>query len=338
MRLHSKTLAVTPKPRWAVLLVLAGCLCAAVLFPGPAVAGDSAPELAAKTVAVPAGVAYIPDVTYVTFADQTTLELDIAYPSRGAGPFPVLLILHGQGWVMGNRKIMTPYLLTAAQAGYVAVAISYRFAPQHPFPAAVQDGKCAVRWLRANAAKYNLDKDRIGAFGFSAGGNLACMLGTTDSKAFEDSGGHPDQSDRVQAVASFYGITDLAELDRSRAQMPWLEDKMIAYSLTSYLGGGRDKVAERYAQASPMTHVTKAAPPTFLAHGTKDRLVPIEQSRLYAALLKKNGTEVSLFEAFGAGHDFIGDPEKEALQAMFAFLDKRLKRAEVLVVGPRTKE
>jgi acetyl esterase/lipase len=295
-----------------------------------AVAEAPPPEKIEKTVAVPEGVAYIPDVTYCTFDDKTTLELDVAYPSRGDGPFPALVILHGQGWVMGHRKIMTPYLLNAAKTGYVAVAISYRLAPKHPFPAAVQDSKCAVRWLRANAEKYKIDKDHIGAFGFSAGGNLACMLGTTDGKEFEVSGGNPKQSDRVQAVVSFYGMLDLPELDRGRKDMPAVESLMISCSLTNYLGGGREKCADRYAKASPVNYVTKDTAPTFLVHGTKDKLVPITQSRSYAAKLKESGVETVLMEVKEVGHDFVGEPEQQALKAMLEFLDKRLRRATLV--------
>jgi acetyl esterase/lipase len=224
---------------------------------GNAVADAPKPEKAEKTVAVPERVAYIPDVTYCTFDDQTTLELDIAFPSRGVGPFPAVVFLHGGGWVLGDRKNMTPYLLTAAKQGYVAVAISYRFAPKHPFPAQVQDSKCAVRWLRAHAAQFKIDRDHIAAFGFSAGGNLACMLGSTDGKEFAVSGGNPGQSDRLQAVVSFYGMLDLSELDRCRKDMAARQSWMISYSLTNYLGGSREKFEERYVKASPGSYVTK---------------------------------------------------------------------------------
>jgi acetyl esterase/lipase len=203
VRAHLSSLAQT-KRNW--LCILAACLAVALLPGGKGVAEEPKPEKSEKTIAVPEGVAYIPDVTYCKFDDKTTLELDIAFPTRGAGPFPALVFVHGGGWVLGDRKNMTPYLLMAAKAGYVGVAISYRLAPEHPFPAQVQDSKCAVRWLRANANKYRIDQDHIAAFGFSAGGNLACMLGAIDGKDFKISGGNPEQSDRVQAVVSFYGV------------------------------------------------------------------------------------------------------------------------------------
>jgi acetyl esterase/lipase len=334
VRLHLTPFAASKKTLRTWLLVVIICLAVAALLNGNAVADTPKPEQSEKTIAVPEGVAYIPDVTYCKFDDKTTLELDIAYPSRGVGPFPALVILHGQGWVMGDRKIMTPYVLMAAKAGYVGIAISYRFAPKHPFPAQVQDTKCAVRWLRANADKYRIDPDHIAAFGFSAGGNLACMLGATDGKEFKISGGNPEQSDRVQAVVSFYGMLDLPELDRCKKDMPVLQRWMISTSLTSYLGGEADKVGERYVKASPGSYVTKVTAPTFLVHGTKDKLVPIAQSRLYEEKLRKSGVEVVLKEVEGEDHDFVGKNEQKVLQEMFEFLDKRLKREVITDATP----
>jgi len=184
-----------------------------------------------------------------------------------------------------------------------------------------------VRWLRTNATQYKTDKDHIAAFGFSADGNLACMLGATNGKEFKVSGGHADQSDRVQAMVSFYGMLDQPELDRCRKDMDARQNWMISYSLTNYLGGTREKFEERYVKASPCSYVTNDAAPTFLVHGTEDKLVPIAQSRSYQAKLKDSRVDVSLWEAEGEDHNFVGDAEQKALKAMFEFLDKRLKRA-----------
>jgi acetyl esterase/lipase len=292
------------------------------------VADEPKPEKSEKTVAVPEGVAFIPDVTYCTFDDKTTLEMDFALPSRGVGPFPAVVFLHGGGWVLGDRKNMTPYLMTAARAGYVGVAVSYRFAPKYPFPAAIQDAKCSVRFLRANAAQYKVDKDHIAAFGFSAGGNLACMLGSTDDKEFTVSGGNPGQSDRVQAVVSFYGISDLTELHQCcvRKQLNPFNTWLITAALENYLGGPLEKCKEGCAKASPVNRVCKETAPTFLVHGNKDELVPIGQSKMYAEKLKEGKVDVTLLEVDGAKHNFEGDAERQALKAVFEFLDKRLKR------------
>jgi dipeptidyl aminopeptidase/acylaminoacyl peptidase len=107
------------------------------------------------------------------------------------------------------------------------------------------------------------------------------------------------------------------------------EGFLIGQSLTRYLGGSLEKFPDRYVKASPGSYVTKDTSPTFLVHGTKDKLVPIAQSRSYESLLKKKGVDVSLWEAPGEGHDFVGKNEQKALDAMFEFLDKRLKREVV---------
>jgi acetyl esterase/lipase len=307
------------------------CVAAATLLGGKAVGDEPRPGKAEKAVEVPPGVAYIPDVTYCKLDDKTTLELDIVFPTRGVGPFPAMVFLHGGGWVIGDRRSMTPYLMKAAERGYAGVAVSYRLAPKYPFPAALQDCKCAVRWLRANADQYKIDKDHIAAFGFSAGGNLACMLGSTDDKEFAVSGGNADQSDCVKAVVSFYGISDLAELHQScaREELSAFSSYLVTKAMESYLGGPFGKCKEGYAKASPANRVSKATPPTFLAYGTKDEFVPIGQSRIYAEKLKQGGVDVTLLPVQDEGHNFVGRAEQEALKAMFEFLDKRLKREVV---------
>src|SRR5262249_59047966 len=123
-------------------------------------------------------------------------------PHRGGdGPVPVVVGLHGGGWRMGKRQDLAKLTELLAAQGFAAARVSYRLAPQHQFPAQIEDCKAAVRWLRANAKKYKLNPDRVGAVGFSAGAHLACLLGTADQSAgLEGNGGNPEQSSRVQAV------------------------------------------------------------------------------------------------------------------------------------------
>jgi acetyl esterase/lipase len=286
-------------------LIAAVCCLATLRAAGAADRAAPPPE---DVVPVPRGVAYIPDVTYRTCddADKTRLELDIAYPTKGDGPLPALLFFHGGGWVIGSRKNMTPYILRAAQAGYVAVTVSYRLSPKHPFPAPVEDAKCAVRWLRANADKYQIDKDHIGAVGYSAGGQLACLLGSPAGE---------DRSGRVQAVVSYYGVMDLSD-----AKHP-----LLALAVKQYLSGPANQDKDAVKRASPLHHASKDSPPTLLIHGDADTLVPVAQSRAYAAKLKEAGAKVSLVEVAKADHNFVGDAEQDALRTMFRFLDEHLK-------------
>ncbi len=136
--------------------------------------------------------------------------LDIARPKTGDGPFPAVVCIHGGGFRAGSRERYRSIAYYLAQHGYVAATIDYRLSPRHQFPAAVEDSKAAVRYLRANAARFNLDPDRIGATGGSAGGHLVLMLGVTGGVAeFEGSGPNQEFSSAVQAVVNQFGPTDL---------------------------------------------------------------------------------------------------------------------------------
>jgi acetyl esterase/lipase len=290
---------------------------------------------------VPEDVIYVPDVTYCTIG-KTQLMLDVAHPKTGDGPFPAIVLIHGGGWCVGDRKSNVPLALKLAQEGYVAVTVSYRLSGEAPFPAAVHDVKCAVRWLRAHAPAYKIDKERIAALGYSSGGHLACMLGATgDIACFEGDGGHADQSSRVQAVVSYYGITDLGCLhdDCVQSDRPGYERAIMKYALEKFLGGSPAdvdravsmvwgspaKLIGRYEQASPITHVKGDAAPTLLLHGTADQLVPIDQSGRYAKKLTEAGASVQLVALEKAPHNFTGDHEEKANAATLEFLRTHLR-------------
>jgi hypothetical protein len=127
---------------------------------------------------VPDGVIFEKGITYGTAAGQALL-LDLAKPKEGAGPFPALVLVHGGGWAAGDRSAYHAPMLAWAKLGIVCVSVDYRLAPQFKFPCQIEDVKCAVRWMRANAGKYHVDGDRIGALGGSAGAHLVALLGTT---------------------------------------------------------------------------------------------------------------------------------------------------------------
>ena len=170
-------------------------------------------------VAAPRGSSVITverDIVYGR-AEGSPLLLDLAMPGTGDGPFPVAVFLHGGGWSAGNRQEMNHFIEGVAGLGYVGVTVEYRLVPAARFPAQIEDCKAAVRWLRANAAKYRINPERIGVVGFSAGGHLASMLGVTSrNDGLEGTGGNPGQSSRVQAVVSFFGPTDFSTRDWPR--------------------------------------------------------------------------------------------------------------------------
>ena len=250
---------------------------------------------------------------------DTDLLLDLAMPKSGVGPFPAVMFLHGRGWREGSRHDMSQFIEGMAGLGYVSVTIEYRLVAAARFPAQVEDCKAAVRWLRANAAKYRIDPGHIGVVGFSAGGHLASMLGVTGpGDELEGTGGSPGQSSRVQAVVSFFGPTDFSTRDWPRD----LETEVIV----PFLGGTIADQPENYARASPISYATKDAPPFLFFHGTDDRLVPIDQSRRLAEKLSKLGVPVQMVALEGEGHGFSDGNNQKSMQRMLDFLAERLQK------------
>lgn len=266
--------------------------------------------------------AYIwePSITYGKGGD-VELKLDLARPASGKGPFPALIFLPGSGWgywAVGRRQYCSA-LIKAAEKGYVAVAVDYRLTSvkendktKYLFPAQVYDVKCAVRWLRANAKKYKIDPNRIGAVGWSSGGHLALMLGLTDpSHGLEGECGNLKFSSCVQAVVSLAGPTELISL---------YHEKSIPNSIVEFLGGTPEEVPDQYKIASPLTYVSKDDPPVLTIQGDRDASVPPKQAELLDAKMKEAGASHMLIIKKGVGHEnFWYD------NAVWDFFDKHLK-------------
>ena len=255
------------------------------------------------------------------------LKLDMAKPD-GAGPFPALVLIHGGGWSGGNRASFHGLAIEAAKRGYVAMTISYRLTQPDtttklgkvPFPAQINDCKCAVRWLRANADKYHVDKNRIAVGGGSAGGHLSLLVGLTDaSHKLEGDGGHADQSSRVQAIVNIFGPTDMAECWKTSPD---------ARPFIKGLIGEPDSSPEAYKAASPVTYISEDDPPVLTLHGDKDTLVPPSQAKLLDKKMKAAKAKHELLILEGAGHGFAGEAQKKSNEAMWSFLDKQLKPAK----------
>ena len=250
---------------------------------------------------------------------DTDLLLDLAMPKSGVGPFPAVMFLHGRGWREGSRHDMSQFIEGMAGLGYVSVTIEYRLVPAARFPAQVEDCKAAVRWLRANAAKYRIDPGHIGVVGFSAGGHLASMLGVTGpGDELEGTGGSPGQSSRVQAVVSFFGPTDFSTRD-------WPVD-LEREVIVPFLGGSFAERPDAYRKASPYNYVTKDAPPFLFFHGSEDELVPVDQSKRLADKLKNAGVPVQLVVLEGERHGFSDANNQKAMREMLDFLGERLKK------------
>ena len=234
----------------------------------------------AKNVPVPDNVEEILGVEYGTGGEHK-LQLDLYLPKDRTKATPAIIFIHGGAWKSGKRGDMKFYCVKFAEKGYVTATLTYRLMNEAPFPAPVQDVKCAVRWLRANAAKYKVDPERIVVSGNSAGGHLSMMIGYSDDPSLEGSGGNNDVSSRVCAVVDFYGPTDLTT-DFAKNQ-PLVQQ---------FIGGKTfDEAPDAYKLASPLFHLTRDDPPTLIFHGTIDSTVPIVQADKLADKLKELGID-----------------------------------------------
>lgn len=265
----------------------------------------------------PAGIAFEAGIEYSNPDDQH-LQLDLARPESGEGPFPAVLCIHGGGFRAGTREGYDDLVKRLAARGYVAVTVTYRLAPAYQFPAAIYDCKAAVRWLRANAAAYHIDPERIGVTGGSAGGHLAQFLAVTGGVAqFEGDGGNPDQSSRVACVVNVYGPSDLTKSYEASVD--------AAEVLPLFLGGNVEQERQRHIVASPLYWVTPEAAPTLCIHGTLDKYVAHVQAEWIVERLTAAGVEAELLTLEGAGHGFKGADAERADAALFAFFDRHLR-------------
>ena len=247
------------------------------------------------------------------------LQLNIARPKTGDGPFPAVVCIHGGGFRAGKRESYDGLVLRLAERGYVALTVTYRLAPKHPFPAAVHDTKAAVRWLRANAQKYKVDPARVGVTGGSAGGHLAQFLGVTAGVGeFEGDGGNAAQSSAVTCVVNVYGPSDFTK--------SYGKSVDAAEVLPLFLGGNLETRRFQHLLASPLYWVTPRAAPTLCIHGTEDKYVAHEQAVWLVEKMKASGAQAELLTLQGAGHGFKGKDAETAEAALIAFFDKHLRK------------
>ena len=236
------------------------------------------------------------DVVYGT-ADGQDLKLDI-YPCATPGPHPAMLLIHGGGWAAGSKTGEAGTGKNLSKNGVVCFAVEYRFAPKYLWPAQILDCARAARWVRAHAADYGVDTNRVGAMGGSAGGHLSLMLGVIKPDDYQS----PDDpnkalSAKVQCVVDLFGPTDMRGGQLSQ---------QAAHILSGFIGASAAEAPDKYADASPITHATKDASPVFFMHGDADTLVPLQQSQVMKAKLDELGVENQLVVIKNGGHGFTG--------------------------------
>jgi acetyl esterase/lipase len=259
------------------------------------------------------GVKMLKNLEYGRGSGRAML-LDLYLPDKADKPLALIIWIHGGAWRAGSKDNPSPALRFTAD-GYAVAHVGYRLSQEAKFPAQIHDCKAAVRWLRANAQKYNLDATKFVAWGGSAGGHLVALLGTSGGVAdLEGSVNDLKESSRVQAVVDWFGPTDFL-LNPNAQSAP---DSPVA----QLLGGPVPDNREKAAKASPMTYVSKDAPPFLIMHGDQDHTVPFRQSEILYAGLKKAGVDATLVPMKGAGHGFSGP---EAIAPVRDFLKRCLK-------------
>jgi acetyl esterase/lipase len=217
---------------------------------------------------------------------ERSLKLDLYRPKNTpVKPVPGIIVIYGGSWKGGKKADMRGYGIHYAQLGYVAACIEYRLTKEASHPSQVTDCKAGVRWMRANAEKYNIDPNKLCAMGNSAGGHLAMMVGYTDQKELEGDYGNPGVSSRVQAVIEYYGPADLT-----------LENARDVGPVVALMGGKKfADDPEPYKLESPLFSLTKDDPPTLVLHGTIDTVVSVKQSDVLVEKLKE----------LGIAHDYV---------------------------------
>lgn len=259
-------------------------------------------------------------------AGDVSLQLDLYTPKNIEHPTAGLILIHGGSWKSGRREDYRYYGIKFAEQGYVVASISYRLLQVAPFPAAVEDTKCAVRWLRAHAEQHHVDPSRIAVFGGSAGGHLAMMVGySSDVPELEGDGGNNEVSSRVQAVVDLYGPVDLTtEYARKKSK------------IAKFIGKPYDEATQVYKLASPITHITQDDPPTLILHGTIDELVPIRQADLLDEALKKAGVSHQYYRLEGWPHamDISQVVNDYCVERMLQFFETYLAQPDAATASP----
>ena len=265
------------------------------------------------------------DVAYAT--QSPAQKLDIYLPGKGDGPFPVIIAIHGGSFYRGDKQdFQIVPMMRALHRGYAVVSINYRLSGEARFPSQINDVKAAIRWVRANAAKYRFNPNALGLWGDSAGANLAALAGTSAHvAALEDlTMGNAETSSAVSAVVDWYGVIDFLTVATQLNKVNVGKDVSPA---TRLLGATAKEDPQRYRAASPATYVTANVPPFFIQHGDADKLVSVRQSEDFEAKLRQVAGEkaVRLEILPGAGHLDPAFDTEENIDKVLDFFDAHVK-------------
>lgn len=272
------------------------------------------------------------NIAYGTQSETQTLNIYL--PNEGEGPYPVIIAIHGGGFMMGsNTGGDLSSMLEGVNNGYAVVTVNYRLSGEESFPGAISDVKAAIRYIKAHAEEYGLDADSIAVWGDSAGGNLAALAGTSGDteELIGDNTENLEYSSEVQAVVDWFGPINFLTMDEQASENGTTSMFGATSSETSpeskYIGQLITEVPELVAQSNPTTYISSNDPYFYIQHGSADSNVPVQQSAEFAAALTEAlGTEKVTFEILeGASHGGEQFDAEENLNNIFTWLDSILK-------------
>ncbi len=276
----------------------------------------SPPPSAPRNKELPDDAKVLSDIAYVENG-HAQQKLDLYLPAQPKGP--LLVWIHGGGWRGGTKA--SPPGLTMVKNGVAVASLEYRFSPHAIFPAQIEDCKAAIRWLRAHATEYGYRDDMVAAWGASAGGHLVALLAVTGQVHDFDVGANLDRSSAIQCGLDWFGPADFPNYDPNLPE-PMVQRENPDSVIAQLLGGPLSEKLELARRASPVTWATKAAAPLLIMQGTKDPLVPLDQSQRLADKLKSVGADVTLDVIEGAGHGGPQFTTAEKLKLIFEYLTK----------------
>ncbi len=269
---------------------------------------------------LPESIELLTDLPYAN-TDNPRQMLDLLIPrERGDDPLPVVVFIHGGAWRAGQkeggRRRVAPFVESGEFAG---ATIAYRLSSEAIWPNQIHDCKAAIRWIRANAKKYNLDPNRIGVWGTSAGGHLVAMLGTSGDVASMDGsiGPRTGLSSRVSCVADFFGPTNFLTMNETAIPSATMDHDAADSPESQLIGGPIQENPQIVATANPITYVSPDDPPFLIVHGTLDPLVSFNQSDLLHAALKKAEVDTTLITVEGGGHGRGFGPQADQFVKQF---------------------
>ncbi|MBN2712071.1 MAG: alpha/beta hydrolase [Planctomycetes bacterium] len=271
---------------------------------------------------------------------KTEIKLDLAVPTKGDKPFALVVCIHGGSFIAGSKGSYSDYINMLAGEGYAAATIDYGLAPNYNIPQQIAHVKTSVRFLKAKAATYGIDPNRVAVLGSSAGGYHALMLGLSDDSVCKgEDPAYPEQSSRVQAVVNFFGPTDfdmyferseileaeakdmIDHLRKSGAKVPDGDPVTLVMQM---MAGTTDQKSPLVKTLSVINHIDPKDPPVITFHGTKDNTVPVEQAKKLQKVLDERKARGHLELIKNVGHGLDGKSWERTYQMTLEFLKKNL--------------